>query len=318
MNALDKVEPQIVLPVLEIIKLHLYEEVCGTGNDFSYYFLGNLLKKLDPCPKGKHHKWLLVRILKNPDVSPLKLFEDVQGYHDVLQEFSMTKKYLPVYLRDINQYEDLEGLKAHLYAARLNSGRASRDLLATMSLDSAMDETRIQYEGQDMVIYKPRNIEQAILLGDGANWRFDDRNGGLYSSLRKDGAILVWFTSAGRFLSVIPYHPGGGNYIIDEAGEPVSFHEISSAHSQIYDNDESLITAVISAETEAPFYLNWSVASKIKAVTADPFLLENYDIREDIKQIEETGTLGEAYWAKAILDSYMNTVDSLCLTDSTL
>jgi hypothetical protein len=318
MNALDKVEPQIVLPVLEIIRTHLYEEVCGTGNDFSYHFLGNLLKKLDPSLKGKHHKWLLLRILQNPDLSPLKLFEDVQAYHDVLQEFSMTKKYLPVYLRDINQYGDLECLKAHLYAARMIGGRASRELLATMSLDSAMDDTRIQYEGQDMVIYKPRNIEQAILLGDGANWRFDDRDGGLYSSLRKNGAILVWFTSAGRFLSVIPHQAGDADYIIDEDGELTSFHEISSAHGHIEDNDENLITAVISAEAEAAFYLNWSVASKIKAVTANPLLLENYDVREDIKQIEENGTLGEAYWAKAVLDSYMNTVESLTFKDSIL
>ncbi|MEG0868348.1 MAG: hypothetical protein RSG77_14975 [Hafnia sp.] len=311
MHLLDNIEQSILARALEVVRDHLYEEVSTEGKDFSYHFLANLLRKIDPCVQGKHHKWLLSLICKNADINPLVLYANVLEIHEVLFEFMVTKKYLPVHLRDIFRFTSVADLRAQLYAARLNSGKASKCLLASMSMESAMLDTKVQYEGQGMMIYKPRNIEQAILLGDGANWRFDDRDGGLYRSLRKDGVIMIWFTDAGRFLSVIPYHAGGAEYVIDEQGELVSFHDISSVQGEILDDDESLITAVISAESEAPFYLNWSVSSKIKAITANPLMLEKCEIREFIQDVVSQGQPSEVLWAKAVLESYINMVDSL-------
>lgn len=302
MFQLEKCESSWVNKILTIFSIHHYDKAMVDGRDYGAEYLEHLIAKIDTTPQRRYHKWLFSLITKKPNVPPLELFENVEGWRSVLNEFDCVKKYLPVAKRDIGSYLGLEDLRESLYTYRWSSGRASRTLLAQMDAESVMQEACVEYEGQDITIYKPRNIEQAILLGEGTKWRFDDRNGGLYKSLRRVGIILIWFTPAGRFLSVIPYEKGDGDFLLCEDAECASFTEIASSGRELVDDNDHFVTAVVNADSDAPFALNWSTASKIKSVATNPELINKPEILFQVEEIAGSGNASESFWAKSILE----------------
>lgn len=301
MFQLEKCESSWVNKILCIFSIHHYDKAMVDGRDYGGEYLEHLITKIDPTPKKRYHKWLFSLITQNPNVPPLELFENVESWRSVLNEFDCVKKYFPVAKRDIGGYLGLEDLRESLYAYRWGSGRASRTLLAQMDAESVMQEAHVEYEGQDITIFKPRSVEQAILLGEGTSWRFDDRDGGLYKSLRRVGIILIWFTPAGRFLSVMPYEKGNGDLLLDEDAEYASFSDIAHSGRELVDDDDHFVTAVVNADSDAPFTLNWSTASKIKSVATNPELINKPEILMQVEEIARSDNESESFWAKSIL-----------------
>lgn len=313
MKSLDYCEASLINKILKSFRDFHYDLTVIDGKDCGIYFLESLLSKVDPTDKKRYHRWLLSILVRNPKVSPYALFSNIYDWRSVLLEFDCVKKYLPINLRDIGQYPDLESLKNQLYAARLSGGRSSKKLMASMSIDSAMSDSPVFFEGPDIIIFKPRNIEQTILLGHGSKWRFDDRDGGLYSDLKKDGDILIWYTSVGRFLTVLPSEGKCADYMLDEHGEMVSFYEVSSGGYSFDDDNKDFVAAVLNADVAAPFYLNWSNESKIKSLILKPELIEDPEIRNFVEDMEENGNLEYSFWAKTALeihDSYIEIIQS--------
>lgn len=294
-------EPMMV-EARDLLRSEHGQDDCEQGDEYWQLYLDSLLAKLDPCPRKKHHKWLLSRIVDEDSCIPLSMLSEIDGVRSVLQEFVSVKHYLPSDLRDINVYQSIDDLKTHLYLARLNGGRASKAILDSLNFQDVYQTASVHYEGQGLIIFKPRSIEEAIVLSDGARWSFDDRGDGLYRELRRVGTPLIWYTDVGKLLSVIPYEYPFSGSVLDQEGDSLILNEFSSLYPGLDLTDSGLITAILAADSECPFYADWGVEPKLLAIHLNPFLLEKPEIREYVEEIIAGSDLHAAFWASSMLE----------------
>ncbi|MBI6727056.1 hypothetical protein YA0089_25935 [Pseudomonas viridiflava] len=302
----------LMIQARDVVRSEHAQDDCQLQDDYWQLYLEELLAKLDPCPRKKHHKWLLSRIVDDESCIPLSMLSEIDDVRSVLHEFSSVKQYLPKDLRDINMYHSVDDLRSHLHLARLNSGRASKVILDSMEFQDLYQTASVYYEGQDLIIFKPRNIEEAIVLADGAKWNFDDRADGLYSELRKVGTPLIWYTHVGKLLSVIPYEYPFCGSVLDQEGDHQILNEFASLYADLNLSDTRLITAILAADGECPFYADWGVEPKLLAIHLNPFLLEKPEIFEYVEEITEGSDLHAAFWASSMLEVHRSIKDLQC------
>lgn len=305
MNANSRfVKEPVFKEVRELLKAMFEENDSDVEECYWDSHLLSLLAELDPCKRHKHHKWLLRMMLKQPAIIPHAGNPGVQSIRDVLAEFTALKHGMPVAMRDISQYDSIEDLSSSIYAYRLNKTRITQSLLSGMVFQEVFESAPLHYEGQDIIIFKPRNIEEAEILADGANWGLDWKTDNLYGRLRDIGTPLIWYTSVGKFLSVIPRDFPFEGIVYDQDGDQEILNGFASVYQDLSLDDSNLALAIIAADPDSPFYSSWGDKSKLLSVQLNPFLLDKPEITDALESVVTEGDFAESFWATGILASH--------------
>jgi hypothetical protein len=232
----------------------------------------HIARSIDPCPRQKHVRWLLAHKNERGDGIEYWVDDYRNLLSSILRVFHALKSSLPVKLRDIGRYKTLSELEDVVSEFRDRRRRKSESLLKVVELYEDKDFS-IYYQDDDLKIYRVRNIEEAIILGQGTEWMFDLNDGGLYSSFLDLGPLYIWFTQGGKFLSVATRNFPIEGFFLDRQGYITDFREIYDEYSQIDINSKRLMMLAVASDSAAPFQRDISPVWREFALTISPHVV---------------------------------------------
>jgi hypothetical protein len=229
----------------------------------------NLARSIDPCAKKKNVNWILAH--KNPAGDGL-IYWNSEYRNKVsknLHVFSSLKRYLPSQQRDIGIYRNLSQISDMCASFRLSHFKESKSLLR-MTDSFIRGDFSAYFADDDFKIYRVRNIEEAIILGQNTNWRFESRGGQLYRSLAQSGDMYIWFTDAGKFISVIPNTAPIDGFMLNEVGVMTDFGEVYSSFPEVDVTSRPLMELSMASGAKAAFKFDISREWRDFALSISP------------------------------------------------
>jgi len=167
------------------------------------------LSTLDPTPRKNYTQWLVVRYLGGGI-----LLEDAERIIDLLTAFDRVKARLTQ--RDINGYKTLGALQTAVEPFTTNVATAAKAAIppeAEEKIGQRMletDQTKMLYNGADMMVVMPLTIDSAAYWGRDTIWC--TTWGHPWSSYPERGSQYAYYTQRGPLYVIIDKTDGGAKY----------------------------------------------------------------------------------------------------------
>jgi hypothetical protein len=159
----------------------------GTEEDQRDYFLDCIVKS-DPTKHQEYGQWLV----KLYSGGGIKLEDLMSRVADAVQRFNLLKlkKKLEPSDRDINRYKTLDAFESMLGKYQDTDLTSGKDIKKSEA-DVARGESRVYYDGSDVRVIVPEDIDSAKYYGRGTKWCTAADKNNMYYKYAEHGDLYI-------------------------------------------------------------------------------------------------------------------------------